>query len=289
MTVPLPSARALEVGAALALALAVFIATASAQLDAQGPVRSAVRHYLAFLDRKLRAVFSSVSAVRIAVAQCLAGIGLGALLLGFSVDYWFVAPLVVVVAPALYLDRERRRRVAELERQLDGFMLALANALKSIPSVTAAFHSVAETAPLPMRQELELCNREMRVGSTLDEALLHMAARVGSRRLDSAIAAIVLGRQIGGNLTRVLESTAGSVREMSRLEGVLRTKTSEAKMQLYVIGAAPLFLILVMAFLSPGYFEPLGQSSVGMMVGAGAAGSWLFALVLARKVLAVSL
>jgi tight adherence protein B len=197
--------------------------------------------------------------------------------------------LVAAVAPGLYLERIRRRRVSDIERQLDAFMLALANALKSIPGVTPAFQSVAETSPLPIRQELELCNREMRVGSTLDEALTHMAVRVGSSRLDSAIIAIVLGRQIGGNLPRVLETTAGSVREMSRLEGVLRTKTSEGKMQLYVIGSAPLFLIAAMAFLSPGYFNPLSESSLGYLVGIGAGGSWLFALYLARKVLSVSL
>ena len=74
-----------------------------------------------------------------------------------------------------------------------------------------------------------------------------------------------------------------------RLEGVLRTKTAEAKMQLYVIGATPLFLILVLSVMSPGYFEPLTESSTGYLVGIGAAGSWLFALDLARKVLSVSL
>lgn len=289
MTLPVPSARGLQLVLTLALALAVFLAVASSLLDPEGPIRIYTQRYIGFLDRKLRAVFLRTSAARVAALQAAALVVAGALLLVVSFDYWYLVLAFIVVAPALHLEQLRRKRVLELEKQLDAFMLSLANALKSIPGVSAAFQSVAETAPLPMRQELELCNREMRVGSTLDEALQHMAARVGSPRLDSAIVAIVLGRQIGGNLPRVLESTASSVREISRLEGVLRTKTAEAKMQLYVIGATPLFLILVLSVMSPGYFEPLTESSTGYLVGIGAAGSWLFALYLARKVLSVSL
>ena len=105
----------------------------------------------------------------------------------------------------------------------------------------------------------------------------------------SVLAAVILGRQIGGNLPRVLESTASSIREMSRLEGVLRTKTSEAKMQLYVIGAAPFVLVLALSQMSPGYFDPLQQSPLGYAIGLGAIGSWLLALYLARQVLSVSL
>lgn len=167
--------------------------------------------------------------------------------------------------------------------------MALANALKAIPSVNAAFQSVAETSSPPIRQEIELCAREMRIGCTLDEALLHMAARVGSARLDSVLAAVIIGRQIGGNLPRVLESTASSIREISRLEGVLRTRTSEAKMQLYVIGAAPFLLVLALSCISPGYFDPLQQSTLGYAIGVGAIGAWLLALYLARQVLSVSL
>jgi tight adherence protein B len=183
----------------------------------------------------------------------------------------------------------RRKRLREIERQLDPFILALANALKSIPSVSAAFQSVAQVMSSPLREELELCNREMRVGSSLDEALLHMAARVDSQRLDCALSAVVIGRKIGGNLPRVLESTASSIREMARLEGVVRSKTSEAKMQLYVIGAAPFLLIVVLSYMSPGYFEPLQQHAVGHLIGLGAGASWLVAVVAARRVLSVNL
>jgi tight adherence protein B len=274
---------------ALLLGAAVFLAVLGSLLDQQGPLARGFRRYAAYLDGLLRTLFLPTNGARVATLQLGGVIAAIALVLLLKLDYgaaWIGAALL---GPALYLERKKRRRKQELEKQLDAFVLALANALKSIPSVNAAFQSVAETSSSPIKEEIELCIREMRIGCTLDEALLHMAARVGSARLDSVLAAVILGRQIGGNLPRVLESTASSIREISRLEGVLRTKTSEAKMQLYVIGAAPFVLVLALSQMSPGYFDPLQQSPLGYAIGLGAIGAWLLALYLARQVLSVSL
>ena len=76
--------------------------------------------------------------------------------------------------------------------------------------------------PSPLKEEVELATKEMRVGSSLDQALLNMAGRVGSRQLDSALSAVLIGRQIGGDLPHILETTASTLREMARLEAVVR-------------------------------------------------------------------
>jgi tight adherence protein B len=285
----LPSLMASKALAGAALGLCVFLVVLTLLLDANGPARRTLDAYTGYLDKKLKNLMLRPIGQKIAIAQILGLLLLGGATLLVRVPYAEILALLGTAGPVFHLERQRRKRVAEIERQLDNFMLALASALKSIPSVNAAFQSVAETAQGPIREEIELCNREMRVGSTLEEALAHMAERVGSSRLDSALSAVVIGRQLGGNLTRVLENTAGSVREMSRLEGVLRTKTSEAKMQLWVIGLAPFALVVCLSVMSPGYFEPLQASSRGYTVGAAAIGSWLLALFLARKVLSVSM
>jgi len=116
-----------------------------------------------------------------------------------------------------------------------------------------------------------------------------MASRIGSRGVDSALSAILIGRQVGGNLPKVLESTAASIREMQRLEGVLRTKTAEGKAQLWVIGALPAGLIFVLNFFNPGYFDPLKESVTGYLIAGIAGGMWMAALFLARKILAVDM
>ena len=42
--------------------------------------------------------------------------------------------------------------------------------------------------------------KEMRVGNTLEQSLVNMSARIGSRTIDSALSAVLIGLQVGGNL-----------------------------------------------------------------------------------------
>src|SRR5688572_16251734 len=116
-----------------------------------------------------------------------------------------------------------------------------------------------------------------------------MAARVGSRQLDSALSAILIGRQVGGNLPKVLETTASTLREMRRLEGVVRTKTAEGKAQLWVIALMPFAMLGGLNQLWPGYFAPLTSSIVGYIISTICATCWITSLVLARKVLNVDI
>ncbi len=176
-----------------------------------------------------------------------------------------------------------------IEDQLDGFLMALANALKATPSISNAFISVQQLLPSPLKEEVGLATKEMRVGSTLDQALLNMAGRVGSRQLDSALSAVLIGRQIGGDLPRILETTSSTLREMARLEGVVSSKTAEGKAQAWVLAIFPFALVFGINALSPGYFDPLTNSVIGWGISLLAGTFWGASLLVARKVLAVDL
>jgi tight adherence protein B len=245
--------------------------------------------YTVGFERKLRPMFIWTPGRVIGLSQL--ALGFLVLLAAVLVDlpFWPFWLLVIAVTPAMYIEYMRRERVAAIERQLDSFLLALANALKSTPSIGAGFQSIQTVIQPPMQQEVELAVKEMKVGSTLDQALLHMAARVGSRQLDSALSAILIGRQVGGNLPKVLETTSATLREMSRLDGVIRTKTAEGKMQLWVIGFMPLVLAILFNNGFPGYLETLTQSLVGYTILIVAAGTWLAGLLMARKVLSIDI
>ena len=269
--------------------LALFVGTWLAAADQSGPVYRYAARYTASLERKLRPMFIFTPGRTIAYGQCAAMFVLLAAHVLITIEFWYVGLFFIAVGPTAYIEYIRRKRVEKLEEQLDNFILALANALKTTPSIGAAFNSVAAVISDPMRQEVDLALKEMKVGSTLEQALLHMAARVGSRQLDSALSAILIGRQVGGNLPKVLETTASTLREMRRLEGVVRTKTAEGKAQLWVIAAMPFALLVGLNSLWPGYFDPLTKSLVGYAIIIACTSCWIASLVLARKVLSVDI
>jgi tight adherence protein B len=284
-----PTLELLRWGTLAAVGLALLLGTWAIIADETSlPYRYWTR-YCTSLERKMRAMFNFTPGRLIALAQLGIIFVIAAAALTIEVPGWYAAILLVMIAPTVYLESERKKRVMLIEDQLDNFMLALANALKATPSIGSAFAGVAAIIEEPIRSEVELALKEMKVGSTLDQALLHMAARVGSRQLDSALSSVLIGRQVGGNLPRVLETTATTLREMKRLEGVIRTKTADGRMQLWVIGSMPLVFIIAFGLAWPGYFDPLTASATGYAIIAFVAVSWVLSLVLARKVLAVDI
>jgi len=269
------------------ITLSIFMGTWSMVADEQGlPYRYWAR-YTASLDRKLRTLFIFTPGRLIAIAQLAVMFVIIAGNLTFDLPMWWALIFLAAIGPSVYLEVEKRKRVTMIEDQLDNFMLSLANALKSTPSIGAAFNSVVTVIEDPMKKEVDLAIKEMKVGSTLEQALLHMASRVGSRQLDSALSSILIGRQVGGNLPKVLETTATTLREMKRLEGVIRTKTADGRMQMWVIGAFPALVLVLFSWAWPGYFDPLTASFSGYVLIAFISVAWVSALLLARKVLAV--
>ena len=269
------------------VAIAVLVSSYAAIADPQSILMRSWTKYCASLERKLRLMFIWTPGYVIAGSQVAGIIAVLALAVIVDLPGWFLWLFLIVLVPPYQIERMRQKRVEQIEAQLDGFLVALANALKATPSIANGFVSVQTLIASPLREEIELANKEMRLGSTLDQALLNMAGRVGSRQLDSALSAVLIGRQIGGDLPKILETTSSTLREMSRLEGVVRSKTAEGKAQMWVLALFPFIMILALNSMSPGYFDPLGDSVVGWVIAAAAGAFWLASLVVARKVLAV--
>lgn len=255
--------------------------------DPQSYVNRQYGKYTGYIERKLHHMFIWVPGSSVAIGQLVAMLAVISVHLAVDLPLWYLVCVAIAVGPAWWVERMRKKRVEAIENQLDAFLTALANALKSTPSIGDAIHSVQPLLQPPLSQEIELAVKEMRVGTTLDQSLLRMAGRIGSRQLDSALSAIIIGRQIGGNLPKILATTAETLREMSRLEGVIRSKTAEGKAQMWVLAVFPFLLLLALDAMKEGYFDPLTQSVAGYVVAILAAGFWIASLVVARKVLAV--
>ena len=286
MTVPL---QWLRLGSAARAAIAVFASICGVATNSDGLGYRLWSSYVGHLDRALRNLFLPARAVFIALLQ-LVGVGLFlAVGLASSENAFFLGVPLCLALPSLTVWYLRKRRVQAIEAKIESFLLTLANALKATPSLGSALGYTQPLLAAPLDQELELALKEMRVGSSLEQALLNLAARVQSPKLDAALASLLIGRQVGGNLTQILETTAATLREMSRLQGVVRSKTAEGKSQLFVLALFPAALVFLFDWVKPNYFAPLTGSVVGALIGLMALALWGASIVVARKVLMVDL
>ncbi|MCS6799509.1 MAG: type II secretion system F family protein [Myxococcota bacterium] len=269
----------LVVGASAGLALLAY--------SPEGWLRRMWARYEAALEAECRFLFLATSGARIARMQLLL---LTALLVAAALleeVLLLVAAVLVALAPWATLRRRRDQRITELERQLDTWLLLLANALKATPSLGEAIAASARIVRPPIQQELDLLLKQVQLGTPLDAALLETSARVGSPTVSSALATLLVARQTGGDLPRVLEESAATLREMARLEGVVRTKTAEGKSQAWVLGAIPFLLLGAIHAIDPMWLRPLTDTPAGWGIIAVATLLWVGAIAAARKILAV--
>ncbi len=284
----LPAAPLFSYGGAVLAALGVaWVLYASVAGDTV--LKRYYRQYVAHLDRQLKLLFMPSSGSRVAVLQIAAVVLVTIVGVWLDIPYWYAGLAIAAGAPVVVLKRKHAEHVKRLESQADGLILGLANSLKTVPGPAAALGALAPVLPIPMRLEIDRLLKEMRVGSTLEQALLNMSSRVRSPDLDAALSALLIGLQVGGNLPVVLETTAATIREMMRLQGVVRTKTSESRAQLWVLALFPFVICYAFVALDPAYFTPLQGSFVGTLVTSVAVILWLASLMAARKILKVDI
>jgi tight adherence protein B len=253
----------------------------------EGAGRTKLSAYYDWLDRRLRFVRATTSARRVVVAQTVAGAL--ALVGAVALGQWLLLPVVPIVAllPWLALEQRAARRVTLVEEQIEPWLNAVANALKASPSLGEAIASTTTLVPSPISEEVDVLVKEYELGTPLDRALDNLGARISSQTLSGTVLALKVARKSGGNLPEMLENAAAALRELARLEGVVRTKTAEGKAQAFVIGAIPIPMVGGIHLMDPHFFEPLASTFLGNMIVVGAAAMWATAILLARKILAV--
>jgi tight adherence protein B len=270
------------------LAVAMFLAAALMASETTSLGNRYWVRYTAWLDRSLRALFLSASGRTVAKAQ-VAGIVLFALF-GFATGMMlsFVPIAAIAFAPYGWIRLQQKKRLEAAEAQLPGFLQLLANALRATPNLGSALGAICENLEAPLKEEVDLALKQCKVGSPLEQALLALAARLGSRPMDAAISTLLVGREIGGDLPKILDATAGSLRELFRLECVVRTKTADGRNQLLLVGGMPFIMVIGISIFKPDYFDPLVGQVAGYAVIVVVSGMWLASIALARKVLGVT-
>ncbi len=239
------------------------------------------------LSRKLRFLRAPISARRVVLAQT--GLVAACVLVAALArqPLLLAGAALLVVLPDLYIDRLVAARTATIESQIEPWLNAVANSLRASPSLGEAIASSIALVPSPMAQEVDVLVKEYELGVPLDRALDNLAARIASKTLAGTTLALKVARRSGGNLPAMLESAAVALRELARLEGVVRTKTAEGKAQAVVIGAIPVPLIGVVQYSDPHFFESLVSTFTGNLVIGGAVALWVLAVLMARKILQV--
>ena len=199
----------------------------------------------------------------------LCGWGLGAVLPVPG----FVRLLLAVlgpVAPLIHARLSRQRRRARLSAQLGDALLTLGNGLRAGHSLLQALANVGEQSPPPLGAEFARLLREISAGIPVDEALARLVARTDNPDLELLVTAVLVQREVGGNLAEILDNISETIRARIAVQSHLRVVTAQSRMSGWVVGLLPVAVFALTTLIAPEIESTLTSDPAGRIIAVAA-------------------
>ncbi len=210
-------------------------------------------------------VFGTLGVV--AFIGLLLGISIG----GFGGVFVFLLSVaagayVGIKMPKVVLDHLKKSRGTKINSQLMDALILLSNSLRSGMDIVQGFELVSHDMRPPIADEFGLVIKNYQLGTPFEKALEGLDERVESRMLSYTIKAIIIQRQVGGNLTVIFSRLVENIREESKLEEKLDAMTAQQKIQSLVVGIMPFIMLGVMFLFRPDEMMAFYTSAAGIIV-----------------------
>jgi|SRR5215212_109921 len=175
---------------------------------------------------------------------------------------WLIQPLLVSAIigavigffiPRFYVKRQQTVRLNKFNDQLSDMLNLMVNGLRAGYSTMQALEAISRELPAPISDEFHRVVQEMQIGIPMEKALDNLLRRIPSEDLDFVITAINVQREVGGNLSEILDNISFTIRERVRIKGEIRVMTAQVRTSATVLSLIPVFLTLALWFISPEY------------------------------------
>jgi tight adherence protein B len=219
--------------------------------------------------------------LQIAIGTTLVGLGV---LVMHNILVAVVLFILGWLMPLVYVNHAKDQQLKLFNVQLADALNLMANAIRSGFSFLQAMDMASQEMPNPLSKEWKIALKEMQLGVTIEQALDNLTVRVGSVDLDLMVTAIIIQRQVGGNLSEVLGNIHDTIKDRLRIQREIQTLTAQGRISGYIIGGLPFFIALLLLFINPSYLGLLISKPLGWEMIGGGLVSQAIGFVIIRKI-----
>ena len=170
-----------------------------------------------------------------------------------------------LVSGAWLSSRENARRKS-FEEELPDFLLLMASSLRSGLSFQQAVDSTASEGTGEVSRQMRRALSEVQMGSTIEDALTRVSDRMQSEDLKWTVTALAIQREVGGNLSNILETAAQTIKSRAELRREVRTLSAEGRLSGWVLAALPVGLFLYMLVANREYVSFFWTYTIGYIL-----------------------
>ena len=193
--------------------------------------------------------------------------------------------IIGVLIPLLYLNFRTARRVQQFSDQFANVLDMISRSLRAGHSFASAVQVVGDEMSEPVAGLFKTAYEEQTFGLSMREALSHMTERMDTVDLRYFVTAVNIYREIGGNLSEILERLAFTIRERLKIQRQVKVYTAQARLTGHILAVIPIVVAVVLYMLDPEYIGELLTNKIGRYLIAGAITGQIIGYFVIRKII----
>lgn len=195
--------------------------------------------------------------------------------------------IIGALFPILVVKNKKKQRFERLTGEIGDCLTVMSNSLRAGYSFQQAMDLVAKEMSGPLAKEFRKTLREISLGVPTEQALINLTKRVESDDLDLMISAVLIQRQVGGNLAEVLDNISHTLRERIRIKGEIKTLTAQGRISGLIIGLMPPILFAILMVINPGYVGILIKTEAGIMMLMAGVASEIIGVMFIKRIVSI--
>jgi tight adherence protein B len=216
-------------------------------------------------------------------------IGSMVLIASQSIPVAVIATIIGGLLPTMYVRRRRTKRLNAFEELLPEAIDLVGRALRAGHPLTAGFKMAADDGPEPVAGEFRRVFEEQRFGLPIQDSLLGMADRIDIVDVRILVTAILIQREVGGNLAEILDNLSAVVRARFTIRRQIRVYTAQGRMTGYLLSALPIILFSMLYMINAEYMSILFKDPVGKILIVIAVSMQLIGFLWIRKIIKIEI
>ncbi len=173
---------------------------------------------------------------------------------------------LILFFPTAIYKQMRKQRLKRFEAQMPDGLAMISGAMRAGASLNIALESLVKEQPAPLSQEFELFLKEQRLGVEFEVSIKKMEERIPIADFGMLVTALLINREVGGNLAETMETLGETLRRKAMMEGKIESLTAQGKLQGIVMTGLPILLGVLLNFMEPEAMSKLWTTTIGWVV-----------------------
>lgn len=201
--------------------------------------------------------------------------------------------LIVLVAvwntSTIIIASKKKDRIKKFDSQLNEGIMIVSNSLKAGYSFMQAIAVTTEETGDPFSKEFKKMLKEMSLGIAEEDAIKNLTMRIESEDLKLVANAILIQKDVGGNLSEILDNISETIRERMKIKGELKTLTAQGKLSGIIVIMIPVFMGVGIYIFNRDYIMLLFTSPIGLAMLAASVINQILGVLMIRKIIKIDM